>query len=1181
MMDARIREGQVSVTEEWSPDGTVKRTTKMDNSMPGEAELLLKMLSLAPPEAAEVVEDAQAQASPVEGEISEVEDSQGEGKDLTLGGDEVVAEQAPAMQEDDQEDVKGRVSEGSDKGKDFKRAARSHGGHSVGEKRLASVVDHYGKQIQVGDILESMVGDMDPNSPYKVIGLNPEGREGYVEVEIRPGAVEQERYLLGKSFEKISSKRMAYSDWDRILRKQRGVEGYVAAIKDPKTGETIWGNPGETHGDIIIRYWKEKNYQPSDVEVFLETVGRGDIERGFIDREGDGRFLTQNDMQRTMGVDPDDDEKWMPSLTTEDLPSFQMAARKSMKKNAQRGQFAMFDDASNTFMAGWYMGGGEMSDVSPVDEDYIVRYHGKETIDEMKANPGKWMKLEEPISSFASKLVAFEIGDHVEYVLNPDHHGTVVDKDGEKILVKWMDNMYQNKGEETLVDAGKLEKRGYRRYSGDPYWMTLKYPATCKRCGKQMQPGERAFRFKDGSMFCEAPDCGQRESDSFESAAQDEDMMGGGMYDYGMKKRATSMDIKNEDDLMKALSYGSYSDDGYALVFNMGRGASVCPDCIRKNIDKVLGSGAGQPWTPLFLSTNTDDMSLRCDVCGKDLYRRIVGGAMKKSASSLIGSFSSDTATYGLNLYRDEYDGSKFSLAMAGSDGEEKQMVGVPGETDNEAIKYVQGHYPSWKFSLGVAFVPRETEYDRMTDEEKEEHFYLNTMASKKTASTYELYAVFGYPINEEEGEWEVPMDSESWQKISDPQVEMTATTPDEILTELIANHNLRSGMGRPLTIREMEPGVYVISEDGGPVWGVKKVAMRKRAGYSVRDGRKIEIEPFYDSLSLVSASGEAYFEKPPLALIEDKVIIGDNGSVTVFRGKDTSGVTGLWWELEGAPESLFDKTAMRRKAGLQVGDHVEVHVDETVFDATGPGGMEEMRPYQEAYNGITGTVVDLNGDEPGEVVIENDRRGDRLSVPKEWIRKIGVKRADRVSGTFEVGDYVKVKGVGGTGNLDVPEKMLDFNNEGKTGKVTEVQPGGVDVEFIGHEGNPVHFGNPQYQLENLTATTDNRDVFTNRMVNGMRRTASVRTAQSAREYLETFFEEKQLPHQSWDIEDESGTMHYIDSSVVIEALLNAPQSEQEQAADVIRRIDFANGDVNDFLKHLAKGLVANNPFVL
>jgi len=75
--------------------------------------------------------------------------------------------------------------------------------------------------------------------------------------------------------------------------------------------------------------------------------------------------------------------------------------------------------------------------------------------------------------------------------------------------------------------------------------------------------------------------------------------------------------------------------------------------------------------------------------------------------------------------------------------------------------------------------------------------------------------------------------------------------------------------------------------------------------------------------------------------------------------------------------------------------------------------------------------------------------------------------------------------------------------------------------------------------------------------------------------YLRTFFDEKQLPMENWEIECD-GTVHLFDSEVVIEAIMNAPAHEQEQIATVIRKIDFYNGNVIDFLKHLSGALAEN-----
>jgi len=74
--------------------------------------------------------------------------------------------------------------------------------------------------------------------------------------------------------------------------------------------------------------------------------------------------------------------------------------------------------------------------------------------------------------------------------------------------------------------------------------------------------------------------------------------------------------------------------------------------------------------------------------------------------------------------------------------------------------------------------------------------------------------------------------------------------------------------------------------------------------------------------------------------------------------------------------------------------------------------------------------------------------------------------------------------------------------------------------------------------------------------------------------YLETFFEEKDLDEETWELTDKTGMFHIIGTAVVLEHIGIAPTHEQEAIANVIRRIDFANGNVNDFLKHLAGALI-------
>ena len=74
--------------------------------------------------------------------------------------------------------------------------------------------------------------------------------------------------------------------------------------------------------------------------------------------------------------------------------------------------------------------------------------------------------------------------------------------------------------------------------------------------------------------------------------------------------------------------------------------------------------------------------------------------------------------------------------------------------------------------------------------------------------------------------------------------------------------------------------------------------------------------------------------------------------------------------------------------------------------------------------------------------------------------------------------------------------------------------------------------------------------------------------------YLKTFFKEKQLSDVSWELINDAGKTHLIGNAVVIEHIGQTSVKEQNQIADVIRKIDSANDDVNDFLRHLAGALI-------
>ena len=74
-------------------------------------------------------------------------------------------------------------------------------------------------------------------------------------------------------------------------------------------------------------------------------------------------------------------------------------------------------------------------------------------------------------------------------------------------------------------------------------------------------------------------------------------------------------------------------------------------------------------------------------------------------------------------------------------------------------------------------------------------------------------------------------------------------------------------------------------------------------------------------------------------------------------------------------------------------------------------------------------------------------------------------------------------------------------------------------------------------------------------------------------EWLDTFVSEKGIDtEQEFEVEGESG-MNYIPLEVVIEHMKIAPAKEQAAIKTMFVKIDFANGDVVDYFRHLAKAI--------
>jgi len=90
------------------------------------------------------------------------------------------------------------------------------------------------------------------------------------------------------------------------------------------------------------------------------------------------------------------------------------------------------------------------------------------------------------------------------------------------------------------------------------------------------------------------------------------------------------------------------------------------------------------------------------------------------------------------------------------------------------------------------------------------------------------------------------------------------------------------------------------------------------------------------------------------------------------------------------------------------------------------------------------------------------------------------------------------------------------------------------------------------------------------------RKKITARLNKKASSYFDLFFAEKDIPFVQWELTDSKGVDHIINNEVVIEAIKGTSGEEKKKIEDVLRRLDFANADINDFLKHLAHGLIEN-----
>lgn len=73
--------------------------------------------------------------------------------------------------------------------------------------------------------------------------------------------------------------------------------------------------------------------------------------------------------------------------------------------------------------------------------------------------------------------------------------------------------------------------------------------------------------------------------------------------------------------------------------------------------------------------------------------------------------------------------------------------------------------------------------------------------------------------------------------------------------------------------------------------------------------------------------------------------------------------------------------------------------------------------------------------------------------------------------------------------------------------------------------------------------------------------------------WLDTYLSEKNIDDDEILEAEGSFGMNYIPVKSLTDRIKSAPEHEQKQIKNMLVKIDFTNGDVRHFLKHLAKAI--------
>jgi hypothetical protein len=109
-------------------------------------------------------------------------------------------------------------------------------------------------------------------------------------------------------------------------------------------------------------------------------------------------------------------------------------------------------------------------------------------------------------------------GEKAEWCIKQHETGKILESfKSEDAAKEGLRNMESHKG--------SAEKKAY---SGDPRWLEAKQPSRCKKCGRDINAGERVYYYpKTKTVYCDGEDCGKQAARDFEAAAFDERQMTG------------------------------------------------------------------------------------------------------------------------------------------------------------------------------------------------------------------------------------------------------------------------------------------------------------------------------------------------------------------------------------------------------------------------------------------------------------------------------------------------------------------------------------------------------------------------------------------------------------------------------------------------------------------------------